>query len=418
MRNVWLVIKNEVRYTLGKRSFWIMAFVFPAFIFLLNIGTQVLTNRTLRDAGISSPDGLTAAPAPGARPIGYVDQAGLIQKIPPSLPGGTLVGFAGEAEAQAALKAGQIERYALIPADYLQTGELIAVERDFRPLANTPGALFQSLIAYNLTGDETLTAALAEPLPHVQPQALAPQAGTVTKNDAQSLVPFATLFIFFFLLTMSSGLMLRSVAREKENLTAEVLLLSLRPRELMLGKVLGLSLVALLQMAVWVGGVLLLLGQGQALLNLASGVKLPAGLVGWSVLYFLLGYLMSASMMGAIGALAPNARSGGQFTFLVLAPLMIPFFANVAFTEAPNGGIATFLSLFPLTAPTAMLTRLATVAVPVWQVAVSLCGLVVTTYFIVLVSARFFRPDTLLSPSALTWGRLGREVRVAIGGSK
>jgi ABC-2 type transport system permease protein len=213
---------------------------------------------------------------------------------------------------------------------------------------------------------------------------------------------------------MSSGLMLQSVSREKENRTAEVLLLSLRPRELMLGKVLGLSLVALLQMTVWVGGGLLFLDQGQALLNMASGLHLPAGFFVWALLYFLLGYLLSASFMGAIGALAPNARSGGQFTFVVLFPLMIPLFANVVFKDDPNGAAATILSLFPLTAPTAMLTRLAVGGVPAWQLAAGLLGLLVTTYFIVLLSARFFRPDTLLSPSALTWDRLGRELRMAV----
>ncbi len=182
----------------------------------------------------------------------------------------------------------------------------------------------------------------------------------------------------------------------------------------MLGKVLGLSVVALLQMAVWVGGAVMLLNRGQALLDTAAALELPSGFFVWAVLYFLLGYLMSASLMAVIGALSPNARSGSQFTFLVLLPLMVPMLANPAFIEAPNGGIATVLSLFPLTAPTAMLARLVAVAVPAWQLAFSLVSVTATTYLFVLLAARVFRPDTLLSPSALTWDRLGREVRMAV----
>ncbi len=227
MRNVLLVMKHEMGCTLGKPSFWIMAFVFPAFILLLNIGMQVITRQSLSNAGIVAPGALTAELGGGALPMGYVDQADLIQKMPEAIPAGSLVAFADEVTAQAALRSGEIGRYAVIPASYLQSGELIAVERDFRPLSNTAATVFEYLIAYNLTGDETLTAALARPLSRVQIHALAPDAGPDTTNPARAYVPFATLFIFFFLLSMSSGLMLQSVSREKENRTAEVLLLAL-----------------------------------------------------------------------------------------------------------------------------------------------------------------------------------------------
>jgi ABC-2 type transport system permease protein len=216
----------------------------------------------------------------------------------------------------------------------------------------------------------------------------------------------AVLFIFFFLLVMSSGFMLQSVAREKENRTVEILLLSLRPRELMLGKILGLSVVALLQMAVWIGGGLLVLGRGKEVLSGAAAFELPAGFVIWALLYFLLGYLLYASLMGAIGALAPNVRESGQFTILVLLPLMIPVWFNSLFIQTPDSPLALALSLFPLTAPTSMITRLAATQVPTWQIAASLAGLAVTTYFLVQAAARFFRADTLLTNTTINWQRI------------
>jgi len=253
--------------------------------------------------------------------------------------------------------------------------------------------------------------ALLDPTPSVQQHALAPQTSNDQDNPLTFFVPFATMFIFFFLISMSSGFMLQSVSREKENRTVEVLLLSLRPRELMLGKVLGLSVVALLQMIVWMGGSLLALNRSQAVFAQVSGYTLPNGFVVWALLFFALGYLLYASLMGAIGALAPNAREGGQFTFFVMLPLLIPLWLNVTFVQSPHGTVATALSLFPLTAPTAMMTRMAAGGVPTWQILVSLGGLAVTTYVLVVLASRFFRADTLLSGSSLKWRRFITELR-------
>ncbi len=89
----------------------------------------------------------------------------------------------------------------------------------------------------------------------------------------------------------------------------------------------------------------------------------------------------------------------------------MPFYLNQAFVSDPNGALVTALSLFPLTAPTAMMARQSVVTVPAWQVIASLVGLAVTTYLLVLLAARFFRADTLLSTASLSWGRIFKELR-------
>jgi ABC-2 type transport system permease protein len=77
----------------------------------------------------------------------------------------------------------------------------------------------------------------------------------------------------------------------------------------------------------------------------------------------------------------------------------------VAFTESPNGPVATFLSLFPLTS-ISMMTRITATTVPLWQILASLGGLALTTYLMVLLSARFFRADTLLSSDSISLKRV------------
>ncbi len=321
MRNIYLVIKHEIITTLQKRSFWITAFLFPLLIVGINVGTQLLVNRSVDSNSTLLP---SFENADHGTVIGYVDQAGLIKKIPSSIPQGVLRSFDDETAAQAAVAAGQIDEYVIVTKDYLQTGELVVVQRNFQPLGNTPENLFKYVIDVNLTGDAALAAVLSQPTQQAELHSLAPGSQAEKINPLTSLVPMAVLFIFFFLLIMSSGFMLQSVSREKENRTVEILLLSLRPRELMLGKILGLSVVALLQMVVWIGGGLLVLGRGKDLLSGAAPFELPAGFLIWALLYFVLGYLLYASLMGAIGALAPNARESGQFTFTGLAALDDP----------------------------------------------------------------------------------------------
>ncbi|UCC61747.1 MAG: ABC transporter permease, partial [Anaerolineae bacterium] len=353
-----------------------------------------------------------------AQVVGYVDEAGLIERLPQGVPPALLQAWPDRAAAQVALEEGKLGQYYLIPADFVETGELLLVTAEFSPFSNLAGGgsnLFECVVDYNLVGDEGLTRLLLDPTPSVMGRRIAPQEGTTRDAELSGAmsfwVPYATMYVFFFVIIMSSGFMLQSVAGEKENRVVEVLLLSLRPRELMLGKVVGLGVVALFQMGLWVGAGLLGLNQGQQVLGLAGALTLPPGFLAWGALYFLLGYLLYASALGAIGALAPTAREGAQFTFIVILPLLIPLWLNNAFAQSPNGALATALSLFPLTAPTAMVTRLVVGGVPVWQPAVGLAGLAVTAYLLVLLSARFFRADTLLSSASLGWRRLVQEFK-------
>jgi len=405
MRNVFLVIKHEITSMLGKRSFWIMTFLFPLLMIGLNVGVQIVSQRAFEAEE-------EATPSTGAQTTGYVDQAGVIERIPEGIPPQALQSFPNEEAARAALEAGELARYYVVPADVVDQGDVTLVEGTFAPFQSlTRQGLFEYVLTANLTGDAKLASRLMSPLAGVEAQSLAPEGAARDDSPLAFLVPFATMFIFFFTLTMSSGWMLQSVSKEKETRTAEVLLVSLRPRELMLGKALGLGVLALFQIAVWAGGGVLLLDQAPEIWEAAGNYALPPGFLAWMLAYFVLGYLMYASVLGAIGALAPNAREGAQFTFIVLLPLMIPLWLNTAFTQDPHGGLATFLSLFPPSAPTSMATRLAAGGVPVWQLAAGLAGLAATAYVFVLLSARLFRADTLLSDASLSWNRIVKELR-------
>ncbi len=430
MRTLGLVILHEIKSTASKRSFWVMTLLFPVLITALSLGPQLLARRSIES---QQRDALTAADH-HPQALGYVDAAGIIKQLPPDLSAATLLAYADEAAARAAVRSGAIEGYFLVPADYVRSGRAVLVTPELSLLsADRRSGQIDYVLRYNLAGDATLASLLIDPTSSVVMTSLTTTSTTATaasetapRGPADSMLPVVVMFLLFFAITMSAGYMLQSVVKEKENRTAEVLLVSLRPRDLMLGKVIGLGLLALLQMAIWIGGGMLLTGTGLGMSTLLqnpqasgaivqgtlqSGAILPPGFALWALLFFVGGYVVYSSALGALGALAPNMREGSQFTFIFLLPLLTPVWLNAVFTEQPHGVLATILSLFPLTAPTAMVARLAAGGVPFWQVAVALIGLAATAYIFVILAARFFRADTLLSSGSLSWGRIAKELQ-------
>jgi ABC-2 type transport system permease protein len=131
--------------------------------------------------------------------------------------------------------------------------------------------------------------------------------------------------------------------------------------------------------------------------NLPIAFQLPPSFLVWALVFFLLGYAVYASLMAGLGALVPNLREASQATILVIFPLIIPIFLLSILIEQPNSALAVFLSVFPLTSPVAMMTRLASVEVPIWQTLLATVLLVLTAVFVVRAVARMFRAQTILS---------------------
>ncbi|MCZ7674170.1 MAG: hypothetical protein M5U34_47105 [Chloroflexi bacterium] len=119
MRNVWIVIENEIRTKLTNRSFWIMTFVFPAFILAINLGTQIFVQNEMAEVDDVLLGAETAVNLPQ---LGYVDQAGIIISLPPELPADHFQAYADPVAAQAALDTAEIDLYLLVPADFPQSG--------------------------------------------------------------------------------------------------------------------------------------------------------------------------------------------------------------------------------------------------------------------------------------------------------
>jgi ABC-2 type transport system permease protein len=122
----------------------------------------------------------------------------------------------------------------------------------------------------------------------------------------------------------------------------------------------------------------------------------------WGLVFFLLGYAVYASLMAGLGALAPNLREASQVTFIIMLPLIVPLFlSSTVFMQDPNGLIATGLSLFPLSAPVAMMARLSAGGVPWWQPILAAILLAGTMVVIVRAVANMFRAQALVSGQSI-----------------
>jgi ABC-2 type transport system permease protein len=418
MRNIWLVIKHDISVTLRQRSFWIFTFIVPFILLGLNI------YNVLESGGLGS--GESAEGEEGALPggvdlpaIGLVDEANLIEVMPPGFPDDIFVRFLDEASARASLEDGQIEQYVRLPADYVSAHQIEVYDRNFQILSTGEGMGVASLggdsgwvlpyiINYNLVGDEQLLAALRNPVPGALAEyhALRPSTGSETADEATAtIIGTALPYIYYFLLIMGGSYLMRSVVAEKENRTAEVLLVSLDPRQLMIGKMLAMSAVMWLQVIVWVGGGIVLLNRGAELLNMAQ-LSLSLSFWVWAIVFLVFGYLLFASVMAAAGAIAPNAREAGQVIWLLIIPLMPTLMFGPEFVSDPNGTLAVVLSLIPFSAPSAMVTRLAVAQVPLWQILASLAGVIVVAYLFIVLAGRLFRAGNLLSMESFNWRRL------------
>ncbi len=354
-------------------------------------------------------------PAADAGPeAGYVDGSGLLADLPNTPYADLLRPYPDEAAAKQALESGEIKVYYLVAADYLASGKVVAVRQDFNPLGafGEAGAIRRALELGLLGGDAQLQQRLSNPL-DLQVTLRQPEERRDPNNPLTFFLPYTATLLFYIAILTSASLLLSSVNKDKENRMLEVLLVSSQPQELLAGKIIGLGVAGLVQTAIWLAtAAALVVLRGQDIPFLAdyplSGDLIVAGLV-----FFILGYALYASLMASIGALAPNLREASQLSFFLVVPMLLPLMLINLIIREPNGWVATFLSLFPLTSPVTMIARLVSTSVPAWQVLLAIVLLVVSTYFVLRIVARLFRAQVLLSGQSFSLPRLRALLRGA-----
>jgi len=394
-RSIWLVARREILERGRSRGFILSVFLTTTLV----IGSFIVP--TLLFGGDD------------------VTKVGLVEPSPPGLPAAIeaastaaqrdveIVTFQDRAAGQAALEADDIAVVVSVPVDLSGPGETIyKEERD---------ALLDSIIGTAVIGlrvDAVLTnsdvdraalaAAQAPPTTtELDPQTDADQARFLLANIGTVLI---LVSIFSFGFTVLTG-----VVEEKQSRVVEVVLATVRPRDLLIGKVMGIGVLGLVQLAVFV-----LAGGAAALATdrLVLPSTTPAAVLLLAI-WFILGYTLYSTVLGFLGALASRMEEASNASTPVTMIAMISYFVAIfAVVDDPDGTVATIATFLPPSAPMVVPLRAAFDAIPAWEIVVSIAITLAAIYGLFVIGGRVYAGAALQTSGRMklrdAWRSAGR----------
>ncbi len=254
------------------------------------------------------------------------------------------------------------------------------------------------------------------------------------------IIGMITAFIIYMFIVIYGAQVMSGVVQEKTNRIVEVIISTVKPFELMMGKIIGIALVGLTQVFMWalltvvismVAGTLIgknidadtlqQVSQMQQMgMQPTSTQNLPPELQnlfsaltgldfvkigGLFILYFLGGYLLYASLFAAVGSAVDNETDTQQFSMPIMLPIIFAIYAGIFSAENPDGPLAFWCSMIPFTSPIVMMVRLP-FDVPVWQIILSLSILILSFLGTTWVAAKIYRTGILMYGKKITWGEM------------
>jgi ABC-2 type transport system permease protein len=241
----------------------------------------------------------------------------------------------------------------------------------------------------------------------------------VTEEKGAGIIAALVFMIIMYSTFIMYGLQnLRGVIEEKTNRIVELVIASVRPTELMLGKIIGIGLVGLTQYLVWslVAMNLSILGIAGLMAAGESGAPtIPLSMIGYFVLFFVLGYFLYASIYTAIGAPFNTDQEAQQLSMIPAMFIIGGMAVYPAVMNNPNGPVAVAASIFPLTAPLIMYLRTAVAEPPVWQIGLSIVILILSTIGMAWLAGRIYRVGILMYGKKPTIPEIIRWVRYRPG---
>lgn len=336
-------------------------------------------------------------------------------------PAGPSIDVVDRSDASERLSAGEVDAVYIVPADIASGG---VVQRVVPPdtdgissLLGGESAQLQAVLSAYLRA--AMLQELGVPAEAIGQLLQDPPIETVAGFDGEPvegevspgsiLAPYAFALIFVLSIFTSAGYLLQSVAAEKENRVVEILLSTVSPLALLLGKILGLGAAGLTQIGVWaVAGIAALLVAGDAI-DLVATLDLPPEALAIALAYFVGGYLLYAAAFSAIGAAMTGIREAQQLSSFGAIFGSLPIILTVVFMEDPMSPIAVVLTLIPFTAPAAALQVIAfSGSVPWALISASLVILAIADVVAIVIAGRLFQASLLLSGTRPSFQRLAR----------
>ena len=409
MKHLRIIIEREYLNKIRNKSFIIMTFVSPlivvAFALIIGFLTNVNSKSNAKDILILDESGLFSNTFSDTETIHYE-----------YLKDKTLQ----EARAEVL----ETSKYGLlyIPKEETAQKAFYSEESPSLSLVNElTGALEKTLFQYNLTqkGIDKAEIDSARTKITLQMENFTGEKTSEFDNVMKIAIGGVAGYLIFMFIIIYGNMIMRSVIEEKTNRIVEIIISSVKPFQLMLGKIIGTSLAGITQFAIWlvIGGVLFALAPSLFQVDTPTATQAMAATESYSeisniiaalyhfpfletsgvfLLFFVGGYLLYSSLYAMVGAMVDNETDTQQFLMPILIPLMLAFYVGMfSVIEEPHGTISVVFSYIPLTSPVVMLMRIP-FGVAWWEVLISLLLLYITFFLVIKIASKIYRIGILM----------------------
>lgn len=328
-----------------------------------------------------------------------------------------------EADCTAELKAlvldGTVHSGVVIAADFLESGKavfynksvssLVVLDNTLRPAlsrALREGRFAAAEVDRELYGYLTAASEWTS-------ISLTPEGGEEEQDEDMAVgMAFVLIMIIYIMVIMYGSHTLTAVIEEKNTRMAEVLLASVSPDDLMLGKVLGIGAAGLTQFGIWALTFFALSQRGVSIgdFTLDVGILTPIILVSF-VLFFVLGFFLYATLYAGVGAMCNTIQDSQQFHTPLAMGMVLPMMLLALVLRAPDSTLAVVLSLVPLFAPVLMFMRVCVETPPLWQIVTAWVLMIVSIVLSARAAGKLFRVGILMYGASPTWASLVRALR-------
>jgi ABC-2 type transport system permease protein len=392
MHNVWLIAKREYTERIRTKGFLIATILIPLLMGALVFGSRFFASRAKTESHIAivTTDATFAADLKQKLESGKDSHMKVDVDQPSSATrtrldnelldkDGTLAGYLWVTPASSAAELPHFAYKARSAGDIATQGTL---EDSIQTVITR-----EHLLADGIPGKEIDT--LASPV-HLD-----------TSASGDTGAAFFSAYLLFFLMYMVIMLYgmntARSIIEEKTSRIFEVLLATIKPEELLAGKIIGVGAVGLTQTGAWMLAAFLVANSGlSAALGGSSGAPVSLHQVLFFVMYFLFGFLIYSSMAAALGAMTNSEQELQQLNLFLVMPLALCMVMILPIIRAPDSTLAKVVSLIPFCSPLLMNFRISLTQVPPWQIWLSVALMSLTIAAILWVSSRIYRVGILM----------------------
>ncbi|HEY2556713.1 MAG TPA: ABC transporter permease [Diaminobutyricibacter sp.] len=383
-RNLGTVVRFEFIRTIAKRRFWVATLFVPVLLIIV-FALVFVSNSSTKSSAEAQKNAHFS--------FQYTDESGLVSPEIVASLGGTRA--SSQEAGVAAVKAGDVDAYFAYPADPAkQTIQVFGQDNGLfanGKYSSVAESILQSSVEQKIDSPQT-TAILQGSL----------NTNTVTFKDGEvsggfnAVVPaLFFLVIFYIVILLLGNQMLNSTLEEKENRVTEMILTTINPTSLIIGKIVSLFMVGLVQMLVFaIPTVLAYLFFRQQLnipeLNLSQFTFNPQTMI-IGVLILLGGFSLFTGTLVALGAVMPTAKDAGPIFGALMILIFIPFYTVTLVVSDPNAFIVQVFTFFPYSAPVTALLRNAFGTLPLWQAIFVIVELFVLSAIVLRLAVRLFR---------------------------